>query len=161
MLKTRACSLLIILLFLFTSCTVKFDGKPNGLSGITIPFGEMNKAFVIEDLPVMANSYKNGEALALVLRNLSGKTIVFPKNYSPEIFLKQEQTWVKVQNDMATYGNEILPTHDAFKPGMEIEATPNIQGLQKPVNIRIVMIGHNENSDTELVGAYIDIPLFP
>jgi hypothetical protein len=161
MLNTRMCGLLIFLVFIFASCTARYDRNLNGLAGITIPFSEMNKAFEIEDLPVMANSYKNGKALALVLRNLSDKTIVFPDNYSPEILLKQKQTWVKVQNYMSTYGNEILPTQDSFPPGMEIDVTPYIQGLQEPVNIRIVMIGHNENSDMEVVGAYIDITLLP
>jgi hypothetical protein len=152
---------LIILLVFATSCA-KNENKTDELPGIKISIQEMNKVFLIEDSPISKNSHKNGELLVLALRNLSGNIIVFPKNYRPGIFLKQGQTWVNVQNNMAyTAGGEILPTHDAFPLGMVIGVYPYIQGLREPANIRIVMVGHNENSDTEVVGAYIDITLLP
>jgi len=162
MLKKRICALLVILLFFFASCNAKDNRNPNDLPGITIPLEKMNTNFVIEDLPVKANSHENDKRLDLVLRNLSDKTIVFSSDFGLSIFAFQDQAWNLVQNSM-NYANseKVLPTSDAFPPGLVAIAYPYIPGLMGPTKIRIVMIGHDENSDTEVVGAYIDITLLP
>jgi hypothetical protein len=160
--KEKICTLLAISLFFLASCTAKSGSKPNDLPGITIPIDEMNKAFIVEDLPVIANSHTNGKRLALVLRNQSDKTIVFPKDYGLKIFVFQNQAWSSVQNGFLYTGDEnLLATSKAFPPGLMAIAYPYIRGLMEPTKIRIIMIGHNENSITEMVGAFIDITLLP
>jgi hypothetical protein len=42
-----------------------------------------------------------------------------------------------------------------------VDLIPYIPDLKKPVAIRVIVIGHVENAPTELVGAYIDVQLFP
>jgi len=158
--------LLLFLLFFFsattTSCNHKSESKVTVSPGISFPIREMNKAFIIEDLPVLANSHKNGKYLELAVKNLSDKTIVFAKDYGLGIFVFQNQDWNSVQNRFVYADSEnILPVFDSFPPGLAVVTYPYIPGLMETTKIRIVMIGHNENSDSDLVGAYIDIMLMP
>jgi hypothetical protein len=160
-------NILFLFLFIFfsaitTSCNPKSEPMVTVSPGISLPIQEMNKAFIIEDLPVLANSHKNGKYLELAVKNLSDKKIVFTKDYGLSIFVFQNQGWDSVQNRFVYADNEnTLPVFDSFPPGLAVVAYPYIPGLIKPTKIRIVMIGHNGNSDTDVVGAYIDIPLFP
>jgi hypothetical protein len=153
---------LAVLLFFSASCNANNNRKPNDLPGMTIPLEEMNTAFVIEDLPLLGNSHKNGEYFELAVRNLSDKTIVLPNDYGLSIFAFQDQIWnlVNNRNNYADSENLLL-TSDAFPPGLAVVAYPYIPSLLEPTKLRIVMIGHNENSVTEVVGAYIDIILLP
>jgi hypothetical protein len=165
----RLC-LLFVLLGFSVSCTAIGDNS-NDLPGVTIPLQEMNTAFMLEDDPILANSHKNGQDLALVMRNLSHKTIVLPSDYGLIIFEFQNQSWNPVENGfLYTGGDKKLPTSDAFPPGLMAIAYPYIPGLSEPTDIRIVMIGYYENSDLATigyhenragVGAYLDITLLP
>jgi hypothetical protein len=158
--KTKISVLLVTFLFLISSCSTKNDRNSNDLPGITISVEEMNTAFVIEDDPITANSHENNKRLSLVIRNLSDKTIVFPSDYGLRIFEFQDQMWNIVQNRMGYAESEkVLLPYDVFPPGLTAVAYPNIPGLLEPARIRIVMVGHYENSDSEVVGAYIDITL--
>jgi hypothetical protein len=113
----RLC-LLFVLMGFSESCTTIGD-NPKDLPGVTVPLLEMNTAFVLEDDPILANSHKNGQRLALVLRNLSYKTIVFPSDYGLLIFVFQNQSWNPVENGfLYTGGDQKLPTSDAFPPGL-------------------------------------------
>jgi hypothetical protein len=162
MLRERLCTLGILLLLLFTSCNGKSDNMSADLPGITIPLTEMNTEFVIEDLPIIANSHENGKDLALVLRNRSDKTIIFPIDYGMKIFTFRHNAWDSVSNGfLYTGGEKLLPTSEAFPPGLMATAYPYIPGLLESTGIRIVMVGYIEGSVEQKVGAYIDISLLP
>jgi hypothetical protein len=153
---------LFMLLFLCVSCSAGKVSASDDLPEITIPVEKMNIAFVIKEDPPGYNSHENGKRFELVARNLSDKTIIFAEDYGLKIFVFQNQTWNLVNNKfLYTGGEKILPTAKAFPPGLVVLAYPYIPDLTEPTKIRIVVMGHDENSNTDIVGAYIDITLLP
>jgi hypothetical protein len=78
------------------------------------------------------------------------------------MYTKVGENWISVINNMH-YPSEIgyLPPFNEFPPGMATSVSPNIPDLSMPQTIRIVIIGYYENSEEDLVGAYLDIKLLP
>jgi hypothetical protein len=155
-------SLLMMMSILTASCGSNGGSRQKDSLWLTFPMARMNEAFLLEDLPVLGNNHKNDERFELVVRNLSNKAIIFPNDYGLRIFVLKDGTWNPVQNnfDYADYEN-ILPVHEDFPPGLAVVAYPDIPGLREPTIIRIIMIGHAENNEADVVGGYIDITLLP
>jgi len=150
------------LLLIFTFLSACHNSAKDFLPGISLPIENMNTSFVIVDDPVIGNSHKNGEILTLVIRNLTDKTIVFPNDYNLNLFVFQNQSWIPIQNRfLYTGNNQLLPPSKVFPLGMVAVAYPYIPNLVKSIDVRIVMIGHYENSNAEEVGAYLDLILQP
>ena len=161
MVKKKVILLMVGIFIIITSCNNQGTQSPINTDGVTIPLEKMNKSFILEDLPVLDNSHKNGEFLALVLRNLTDSGIVFPKDYGLSILMLQDQTWEPVQNNFHYAESENILRSGKLDPGgLEFALNPYIPNLREAVKIRIISIGRFENSN-DIVGAYLDITLLP
>lgn len=148
-----------MLIIFLTACE---NSAENNLPGIDIPMSEMNKAFVVEDPPEMANSHKNNEPLALGLINKSANRIILPDNYGIKIFKKDDQNWIPIENNLQYSSGDItLLTFKESPLGLLPVAMPLILGMTLPVTIRVVFVGHYDDSGAKNVGAYIELTLFP
>jgi hypothetical protein len=151
----------VILLASLPSCSSN-SSINNNFPGVDIPVEEMNTIIQIEDLPEFRNTYKNNEFLGLHIKNLSDKTIVFQIDSCILIFSGSGDNWLSTINTMH-YPSEIrsLPSTKVYPPGMVIETSPNIPDMVGKQIIRIIVLGHYEDSEDQLVGAYIDVTLLP
>jgi hypothetical protein len=157
--KNKMVIVATLLMILMVACAAIVE---NNFPEIDIPMAEMNKAFVIEEPPVMANSHKNNELLALQLRNKSDTGIIIPNDDGSKIFRKDGQSWIPVENNIGyPSGEETLLTSKEFPPGLIPVLIPYIPGMKQPEIIRVVFNGHNDNLEAKSVGAYIELTLLP
>jgi hypothetical protein len=129
---------------------------------VKVPYGEVNTAISLVDLPIMENSHLNNESLELNLKNLSDMHIYFPTGYGIQIFSYKEKIWESVQNN--TYYPEedfYLPTAEEFQRGMLVGVMPTIIPMDEPIEIYVFLYGNSESPDGELVGAYYTYTLLP
>ena len=159
--------LLTTILLLFTininlSSCKSSSVNNNDFPVVSLSRDMMNKMILLEDLPEFRNSYKNNDILLLHVKNLSESTFVFNSDSSTMIFTKNEDSWISVTNSMHN-PSEIwtLPPKKVSPPGLVIGVSPSLSDMVDELNIRIVLIGHSENADDQLVGAYLDITLLP
>jgi hypothetical protein len=159
MAKNKMLIIANLLMILMVACTAIVE---NNFPGIDIPIAEMNKAFVVEDPPVMANSHKNNEPLALQLRNKSDTRIIISNDNGIKIFRRDGQNWILVENNIGySSGEETLLTSKEFPLGLIPVLIPYIPGMKQPEIIRVVFIGYNDNPEAKSVGAYIELTLLP
>lgn len=153
--------LFVFLIVQLTAC-VSHSGNDSKFPSVEVPQQEMNKAFQIEELPQFGNSHQNNAFLYLHVKNLSQKTIVFSRTSAVTIFTENGENWVPIINSMH-YPAEIvyLPPTNKFPPGLVINTVPHISMMIESKIIRIIVIGHYENAEDELVGAYLDIKINP
>jgi hypothetical protein len=143
------------------SCGVSTQPAPNDISFKDIKQGNWNTSIKLRDDPALSNSYKNGEDLTLRVENLSDIPIVFPENFGTIVMVKDGQNWVNIQNDFYNSGSQYLPIKKSYPLGLLVTTMPYISNLSSPTTIRIVIIGHREDNDKELLGAYFDANLNP
>lgn len=120
-----------------------------------------NTAIELVDNPNLLNSHKNGESLTLQLKNLSDTTIVFPNDFDIEIVSWDGQIWTSIQNNFYYSGVKILPEEEAYPLGLLVSSLPYIPNLSSSKEIRIHIVGHSEDNEKELYGAYLDVTLDP
>jgi hypothetical protein len=151
--------ILAFLIILATSCGRSGDEK---FPGINIPIVEMNKAFIVDDPPIMANSHKNNNSIILQLKNLSKNKIILTDSYGIKIFKKEAQNWIQIENNQGySSGETVLQPYKEFPLGLLPDATPFILDLNKPIIIRIVFIGYEDTPEAKTVGAYYEFTLLP
>ena len=121
----------------------------------------MEYFYKIKDDPVLGNSFKNGQDLTLRVENLSNTPIVFLENFGLRVMTKNGQNWAEVQSNFYNGGLQYLPTKSSYPVGLVVSALPYMPNLSSPITIRIVIIGHKENNDKDLLGAYLDVKLNP
>jgi hypothetical protein len=153
--------LMALLLVLLSSCNSS-GVEINDFPPVNLPESAMNKVIQIETLPQFGNSYKNNNPLDLHVKNLSDKTFVFSYNTSVFLFREADGNWVEVKNNMH-YPSELLYLFPKKidPPGIVISTLPYIPHMVGSQIVRIIVVGHYENSESDLVGAYLDVTIKP
>jgi hypothetical protein len=154
---------LLIALFLVSlpSCA-SHSVETSTFPSVGLPESAMNEVIQIEELPQFGNSHKNNTFLYLHVKNLSQKTIAFSRVSAVTIFTKNGENWDSVINNMH-YPSEIIyltPTNKS-PSGIVINTVPHISMMIESKTIRIIVIGYYENSESDLVGAYLDVTIKP
>jgi hypothetical protein len=154
--------LLLFLLILFLPSCSSSSIDNEDFPEVNLPSNMMNTTIQIEDLPEFGNSYANNDVLLLHIKNISDKTIVFDGSSCILIYTKSADNWVSVANNMHSPSEilTLLPM-EIFPPGMVVGTVPMIPDLVKDQAIRIVVLGHYENSEDQLVGAFLDVTISP
>lgn len=130
------------------------------IPGINIPINSMNKNIVLLDPPGLENQYKNNSISELQIKNLSDQSYVFSGDFGVRLFMKQNNKWIPVKDNIRSPSGEyLLPPN--YPPGRIIPIIPNIDSMNGPTVIRVFVIGHKEKSTNELVGAFLDLKIYP
>jgi hypothetical protein len=161
--KTYLNFVLTTALILVTLPSCSFHSTVNDdFPEVNLPADEMNKVIQIEDLPEFRNSYKNNDFLRLHVKNISSKTIDFQFNTCLLMFTKSEENWLPIANSMHyPFETRALHPTTVAPPGMIIDIIPSIPDMLEKQSIRIIIIGYYENADSQLVGAYLDVIIYP
>lgn len=128
---------------------------------LSVPISSWNTQIKLIDNPILSNTHKNGEILTLQLKNLSNATIVFPDDFGIKIIRWNGQTWANISNNFYYSGLKRLPTENSYPLGLLVSSLPYVPNITSPVEVRILVIGHAEGNDEELLGAYFDVKLNP
>lgn len=150
-----------LLLFVVTACASDDSPPPSNVLGRDVKDKSWNVYFKLVDDPVLSNSYKNGQDLTLRVESLSDTPIVFLENFGLQLLVDNEQGWSSIESNSYNSGLQYLPPKKDYPLGLLVSALPNISNLTSPTSVRIVVIGHLEDHDEELLGAYIDITIHP
>ena len=150
----------VFVMLILASCGNNPQAKP--LPGINISSENINTFIKLRDTPVLANSHQNDDTLTLQLINVSDKTIIFSDNFGLKVFMEDKGTWTEIQNDFYNVGGTFtLPTEKLYPGGLLPAVSPYIPGLSSPTTVRVIIIGHIENNESEQVGAYLDVVINP
>jgi hypothetical protein len=112
------------------------------------------------------NSFKTGESISLMARNVSENQIAFAPDFGARIFIRTDKEWVEVGNKI-TYKNDpsTLDPSDDWYVDKTISpiVDPVLPDNSVPCDIRIFIIGDlMENGKmSKKVGSYIDLRLNP
>jgi len=150
----------VLLLILATVCSCSSEN--NEIPDVNLSYDMMNKVIQIKDLPEFGNTHKNNSILSLQVINLSTENIIFDHQSCFSVFIRNGENWVTVENSMH-YPSEIrtLPPKNLFPGGIVLGISPYIPNMVDDQVIRIILLGHFENDEDKLVGAYLDITLRP
>ena len=144
------------------SCVNKQKPTAEPLPGLLIKSESINTYIKLNDSPEMVNSYKNNDTLDLQIINLSDKSIVFPENFGVKVLAKDGEKWVEVQNNFYNSGGSfVLPTKKDYPLGLLVTVMPFIPNQSSQETLRVIIVGHVENNDSEQVGAYTDVVIKP
>ncbi len=131
------------------------------IPGIDVEPENWNTSMKLIDDPILSNSYKNGKLFTLRVENLSKTAITSSNNFEVKVITLDGQNWIDVPNNFYNAGPDYLPTKESYPLGLLVTILPYIPNLSSSINIRIVIIGHAEDNDKELLGAYYDVVLNP
>ena len=159
--------LVSIVVIVLSSC-----GSTND-SGVqfTIPMSEIG-ADVQENkyLQIIApegwNSFKTGESISLMVRNISENQIAFAPDFGAKMFIRTDKEWVEVENKI-TYKNDpstLDPSDDWFvDKTVSPIVRPILSNDSVPYDIRVFIIGDlmENGKASKKVGSYIDLKLNP
>ena len=112
------------------------------------------------------NSFKTGESISLMVRNISENQITFAPDFGARMFIRTDKEWVEVENKI-TYKNDpstLDPSDDWFvDKTVSPIVRPILSNDSVPYDIRVFIIGDlMENGNTsKKVGSYIDLKLNP
>jgi len=151
--------IILVTMLLLISCSA--NQPSNNMPNMGVKAENWNTSIKLADDPMLSNSFKNGQDLTLGVENLSTKPIVFLENFGMRVLTKYGQDWVDIQSNFYNSGLQYLPTKASYPLGLLVSALPYIPNLASPINIRIVIIGHTEDNDKVLLGAYFDVTLNP
>lgn len=157
-------SVILIILFIMLaliSCGANDQQPSNDMPDIDVKTENWNTSIRLVDDPMLSNSFKNGKTFTLGVENLSDTPIIFPNDFGIKLITRDGQSWTNISNNFYYSGQELLPTKSSWPLGLVVSALPYIPNLSSSINIRIVIIGHAENNDKELLGAYLDVTLKP
>lgn len=150
--------ILAFLLILVCGCSNNEDYMPD----IDLPLSQMNKEIELIPNPGGGLIAKNDDYYDFQVRNLDEHIIIFPEDYGVKLYLKKENKWQTIENKLAySEGDKILPLSNEFPPGLILPIIPYIIDMDREETIRIVLIGHFEDSPDQSVGAYYDFTLHP
>jgi hypothetical protein len=156
-------------LCILTGCQWQQDAKKDEAFSDKFLNIEMNTVIRFWDPARSGGNFKIGKSIDLVLENFSPNKIVFPSDYGFKIYSYDEnqKEWLEIQNEAIYFptGNSQISPKGKDMPGViAIGLAPALQPSEKPVNIRVVVIGtvyRDELPTSEEVGAYVDLELFP
>ena len=170
LMKNRVKAKLIIIFigalitFLIPSCnTFQTLSK---LPGYEIDQSNINSQIVIY-APDGWNSFKIGEPISFAVNVMCDDPIIFSQDYNIAAYQKKESSWVgldtvpEIRND-----GEILlyPLSESPFNNGAASIIPIIGDQTKPIKLRVVVVGHlykNGEITDQLVGAYVDVKLYP
>jgi len=157
---------LLLLFVLFTvleliSCSKDIKRSANNMPDMGVQEKNWNTSIRLVDDPVLSNSYKNGDVLMLRVENISETQIIFPNDFGIKLITWNGQNWANINNNFYYTFQPVLPTKKSFPLGLILNALPYIPDLSSALKIRIVIVGHSENNDKELLGAYLDVMINP
>lgn len=157
---------LVILLSLGFLLPLIGCNQTDKMPGIDVPIDEMNNVLQII-LPKESDPLRVGEKIILVVENHSDKPIILDHDLGENIFKKDKDQWISIENDVDSSKEEVIiyPKTNVASQGTYFIVDPQIV-TDQPVTIRIVIIGNyseenNKEYRGEQVGAYIDIDLEP
>jgi hypothetical protein len=150
--------LFLLILSLCASCSSTDTDFPK----IGFPLEMMNKVIKIKDIPEFGNTHRNNDILALQVVNLNDKTLAFEHDSCFLIFSKPEEDWVIVENSMH-YPTEIrvLPPNNISPGGIVLTISPYIPDMSEEQTVRIILLGYYEDAEDQVVGAYLDVTIYP
>jgi hypothetical protein len=155
-------AILVLIVFLCSSCSWIDESEIESLPGVSISLGKMNSQIQLIDPPVLLNTHKFGKSLALRINNLSDSNIVFPYDFGTKIFVKESDSWIPVQNTMGyPDGDNYLRTRDVVPSGIILVVDPSLSNFSSKITIRVVVVGKTLNEVSEDVGAYLDVEMQP
>jgi hypothetical protein len=154
----------IFMIILITTCEGQNSKFSKEFPGVDVLKSDTNKEISLSVLEQI-NTFIIGDPVFFFVENLASTPISFPSDYGTMIYLRENNHWVQIENDMGySSGPKILqPKNQMLLGGIVIGVHPALQGT-RPVKIRIFIIGQirNQNSnDDEQVGAWIDVELNP
>jgi hypothetical protein len=160
--KKRIKRTILYILVLLVVCSSCNSHGYQDFPAVSLEEKAMNTVFKIEELPQFRNSHKNNDLLYLHLTNLSDTTIVFPSDSCIRLFTKIDGNWTSIKDTMGyPSGNNYLLPENKSRPGLVLVPSPYIPNMLESRIVRIIIIGHPENTEDKLVGAYIDVKLLP
>lgn len=166
--KVKAKLILIIfgalIILLIPSChTVQILSK---FPGYEIDQSNINSQIVIY-APDGWNTFTIGEPISFAVDVMCDDPIIFSRNYNIAAYQKKEYIWVELDNVPETRndGEVLLYPHSEspFNNGAA-SIIPIIEDQTKPVKLRVVVVGRiykDEKKTAQLVGAYLDVWLYP
>jgi hypothetical protein len=145
---------LFVMAFYLVGCT---RGHPTDTSMTSVDF---------LDISVRSTDQKiNPNDIYLYVTNKTNDCVVFPYNYGLEIFMKVNESWVKVNNlvEYANTENRPLTSSSGIEPDDLIFIRPDYSNVPgKPSDIRIILNAYlckNGKPSSNLSNDYIEIPL--
>lgn len=161
----RISKIKIISIFAFiflASCNSFVPKEKELMPDINTPVDQMNIEFRLFSEVNLKNTFTNGDDIGLRLRNISDKTIVFTYDYNIKMFLRDNDQWKLIENQLEyPRRNPILYPEKEYKPGLFIGMIPYIQDMKENTTIRIVVVGSVKDHPDEEVAAYLDVVLKP
>lgn len=163
--------LVIFLIFIFflmiSTCRRDIESLPGELPDVGLTETETNSRIQLTVPEGLGNSYKNRDALNIIVNVVSNDQIIFGTDFGARIFTYENEAWKEIEN-RAIYTNPskiLLSTarDDPFKLGLAGIA-PYVDGLSEEIPIRIFLIGNiyqNGKETDRKTGAYIDVVLSP
>ena len=112
------------------------------------------------------NSFKTGESISLMARNISENQIAFAPDFGAKMFIRTDKEWVEVGNKI-TYKNDpsILDPSDDWYVDKTVSpiVRPLLPDNSVSCDIRIFIIGDlmENGKASKKVGSYIDLKLNP
>lgn len=151
----------LIIMFSLVSCGTADKNALNDMPEIGVRAKDWNTSFKLVEDPVISNSHQNGQDLTLRVENLSDTPIVFQENFGLRVMTKDASGWRDIQNNSYNSGEQYLPTKASYPLGLLVSVLPYVPNLASHLDIRIIIIGHAEDNDKELLGAYLDVTINP
>lgn len=159
--------LIIFLLALSLSYVLLSCAKPNReLSDpIEVDTDYLNQQ--IKLLPVKhLNTFKTGDPVGLQLLYNSENEIVFPSNFNLRIFVRQEYTWVEIEERVTQRfpdADVVLSPINPVSYAQIVTFFPELEHLNESYTLRAYVFGDMkiDNDQTKPVVAFVDIVLSP
>jgi len=156
-------ALLLLATLLCLSTTVSSCSSAEKLPGVDVPLQQMNSQLRLS-LPGGAEHLQVGDSIPLIIQDLAQDPVVFPQDFGAKLFVRQNQQWVPVENDVGYPAGEfvLLPVKQQPFGAISTFVDPVIS-QSPPVTVRAVVVGHlRHNGQTgQVVAAYLDITLQP
>ena len=155
--------LLFFVLLVTVGCTANEQSAEINLPGVDVPSNRINTMLELTDDPAAMNSLKNSDILSLRLVNISDATITFPGDYGVMLFVWNGTDWTdKVENiSFATNTPQSLLPKKQYPTGDLVSVIPTIDESLLPATLRVVVVGHVQDNESEKVAAYVDVQIIP
>ena len=160
--------LLILISFITISCIDKSTSRKEELFKRKVPIENINKKIRLS--PWEPKKPRIGEPIDLILDNKSSNIITFTRDYGLKIFTYEYdiEEWMTIENELIYTPNEnilLFPKSiNKYKSREIVDLSPVIHDKEKPIFIRIVVIGNvinNGEITAEQVAAFTDILVSP
>jgi hypothetical protein len=164
MLRKISFTLSLIAMLVSTSCQPSIPEELPDL-GEEIDVSQLNTVLMVS-APEEENTFRFGDALTLVVENLSDSSWEFDVNKDIKIFRVENNEWQKVPDKMVNLGKtDLVFAPKGIFPGdlHIIGVNPDIES-DHTLHLRVFIIAHYQNLENLkpiAVGSYIDVSLSP